>query len=81
MVNYVFIDLEKVYDRVPGTELWYCMRELWIPDVYIRVLQCMYKECQTIVRCAVCTTKGFPAEVGLHQGPALSPFLYAIIMG
>ena len=61
--NCVFIDLEKVYYRVPRTEHWCCMRELQIPDVYNRVVEDMYMECQTIVRCAVGTTKGFPVEV------------------
>ena len=78
--NCVFIDLEKAYDRVPRTELWCCMRELRIPEVYIRVVQDMYKDYQPIVRCVVGTTKAFPVEVGLHQGSALSPFLFAIIM-
>ena len=79
-LNCVFIDLEKAYDRVPRTELWYCMREFQIPEVYIRVVQNMYRDCLTTVRCAVGTTEGFPVKVGLHQGSALSPFLFAIIM-
>ena len=40
----------------------------------------MYERCGTEVKCAVGTTKAFPIEVGLHQGSALSPFLFAIIM-
>ena len=49
-LNCVFID------RVPRTELWYCMREFQIPEVYIRVVQNMYRDCLTTVRCAVGTT-------------------------
>ncbi|XP_063593838.1 uncharacterized protein LOC134770829 [Penaeus indicus] len=67
----VFIDLEKADDRVPREELWHCMRDMHIH---------MYKECMTTVRCAVSTTEGFKVEVGLHQGLALRPFLFAIIM-
>ncbi|XP_047489129.1 uncharacterized protein LOC125039335 [Penaeus chinensis] len=40
----------------------------------------MYKRCMTEVRCAVGTTESFPIEVGLHQGSALIPFLFAIII-
>ena len=29
-VHCVFMDLEKVYNRVPQDELWYCMRKLGI---------------------------------------------------
>ena len=55
-LNCVFIDLEEAYDRVPRTELWYCMREFQIPEVYVRVVQDMYRDCLTTVRCAVGTT-------------------------
>ena len=33
-----------------------------------------------MVRCAVRTTESFKVNVGLHQGSALSPFLFAVIM-
>ena len=35
----------------------------------------MYKNCNTVVRCAVGAK-----EMGLHQGSALSPFLFAMGM-
>ncbi|KAK3554950.1 hypothetical protein QTP86_001869 [Hemibagrus guttatus] len=51
----------------------YCMK-------YVRVVQDMYERSRTVVRCAVGQTEEFNVEVGLHQGSALSPFLFAIVM-
>ncbi|KAK3529993.1 hypothetical protein QTP86_009379 [Hemibagrus guttatus] len=76
----VFVDLEKVYDRVPREELWYCMRKSGVAEKYVRVVQDMYERSRTVVRCAVGQTEEFKVEVGLHQGSALSPFLFAIVM-
>ncbi|XP_042890365.1 uncharacterized protein LOC122265229 [Penaeus japonicus] len=70
----------QAYDRVPREELWHCMRESSIPEVYVRVVQDIYNECMTAVRSVVGTTEGYNMEVGLHQGSALSPFLFAVIM-
>ncbi|KAK3547468.1 hypothetical protein QTP86_021041 [Hemibagrus guttatus] len=73
-------DLEKAYDRVPREELWYCMRKSGVAEKYVRVVQDMYERSRTVVRCAVGQTEEFKVKVGLHQGSALSPFLFAIVM-
>ncbi|KAK3569029.1 hypothetical protein QTP86_021562 [Hemibagrus guttatus] len=61
-------------------ELWYCMRKSGVAEKYVRVVQDMYEGSRTVVRCAVGQTEEFKVEVGLHQGSALSPFLFAIVM-
>ncbi|KAK3506198.1 hypothetical protein QTP70_018857, partial [Hemibagrus guttatus] len=76
----VFVDLEKAYDRVPREELWYSMKTSGVAEKYVRVVQDMYERSRTVVRCAVGQTEEFKVEVGLHQGSALSPFLFAIVM-
>ena len=64
----VFVDLEKAYNKVPRDELWYCMRKSGVAEKYVRVVQNMYENSVTAVRCAVGRTEGFKVEVGLHQG-------------
>ncbi|KAK3517615.1 hypothetical protein QTP70_013098, partial [Hemibagrus guttatus] len=76
----VFVDLEKAYDRVPREELWYCMRKSGVAEKYVRVVQDMYERSRTVVRCAVGQTEEFKVDVGLHQGSAVSPFLFAMLM-
>ncbi|KAK3559045.1 hypothetical protein QTP86_000049 [Hemibagrus guttatus] len=76
----VFVDLEKAYDSVPREELWYCMRKSGVAEKYVRVVQDMCERSRTVVKCAVGQTEEFKVEVGLHQGSALSPFLFAIVM-
>ncbi|MCJ8747587.1 hypothetical protein PDJAM_G00155240 [Pangasius djambal] len=66
--------------RVPREELWYCMRKSGVAEKYVRVVQDMYERSRTVVRCAVGQTEEFKVEVGLHQGSALSPFPFAMVM-
>ncbi|KAK3533234.1 hypothetical protein QTP70_013664 [Hemibagrus guttatus] len=80
LFNRVLENLEKAYDRVPRDELWYCMRKSGVAEKYVRVVQDMYERIRTVVRCAVGQTEEFKVEVGLRQGSALSPFLFAIVM-
>ena len=71
-IHCVFVDLEKVYDRVLREELWYCMIKSEIVEKYVRLAQDMYEESKKVVRCAVGTIESFKVKVGLHQGSALS---------
>ncbi|KAK3524913.1 hypothetical protein QTP86_011514 [Hemibagrus guttatus] len=80
LFNRVLENLEEAYDRVPREELWYCVRKLGVAEKYVRVVQDMYERSRTVVRCAVGQTEEFKVEVGLHQGSALSPFLFAMVM-
>uniref|UniRef100_A0A8C4TF98 Myosin XVIIIB n=1 Tax=Erpetoichthys calabaricus TaxID=27687 RepID=A0A8C4TF98_ERPCA len=65
---------------VPREELWYCMRKSGVAEKYVRVVQDMYEGSVTVVRSAVGVTDAFKLEVGLHQGSALSPFLFTMMM-
>ena len=78
-LNCVFVDLEKVYDKVPREEVWYCMRKSGLAEKYVRIVHDMYDD-RTAVRCAVGVTEGFEVKVGLHQGSALSPYLFAMVV-
>ncbi|KAK3553570.1 hypothetical protein QTP70_005496 [Hemibagrus guttatus] len=71
---------DGLHAGVPREELWYCMRKSGVAEKYVRVVQDMYERSRTVVRCAVGQTEEFKVEVGLHQGSALSPFLFAMVM-
>ena len=49
-------------------------------EKYVRIVQDMYDDSITAVSCAVGVTEGFEVKVGLHQGSALSPCLFAMMM-
>ena len=54
------------------------MRKSGLAEKYVRIVQDMYDGSTTAVRCAVGVTEGFDVKVGLHQGSALSPCLFAM---
>ena len=79
-MHMVFVDLEKAYDTVPRDLIWHCLRRRGVPEEYVRVIKDMYKDCKTSVVTTVGETEQIEIEVGLHQGSALSPYLFILIL-
>jgi Reverse transcriptase (RNA-dependent DNA polymerase). len=75
-----FIDLEKAYDRVPRDVIWWVLNKKGVTTRYIDVIRDMYEGAVTMVRTTAGEGSEFPITVGLHQGSALSPYLFALIM-
>jgi len=79
-LHMVFVDLGKAYDTIPRELIWDCLRKKNVPEQYIDIIKDMYKNCVTRVRTTSGLTDEIKIEVGLHQGSALSPLLFIIIM-
>ena len=75
----VFVDLEKAYDMVPRELIWYSLRRKGVPGAYINIIR-QIPGCKTNVMTSAGRTKEIEIEAGLHQGSALSPLLFVIII-
>ena len=56
------------------------MRDKGVSEKYVRLVQDMYDGVTSYVNSCVGTTEEFEIKVGLHQGSALSPYLFDLIM-
>ena len=56
------------------------MREILVPEIYVKLIQDMYTGCRTKVRTVAGESSKFNVEVGLHHGSAVSPYLFIILM-
>ena len=79
-MHMVFIDLEKAYDKVPRNVMWWVLEKHKVSTKYITLIKDMYDNVVTSVRTSDGDTNDFPIHIGLHQGSALSPYLFALVV-
>ncbi|HEX4920193.1 MAG TPA: reverse transcriptase family protein, partial [Candidatus Bathyarchaeia archaeon] len=75
-----FLDLEKAYDSVPRELIWRTLQAKGVNGRYFSIIRDMYDRAMTDVRTPVGNTELFSVERGLHQGSALSPYLFTLIL-
>src|SRR2546425_7509361 len=75
-----FVDLEKVFDRVPHDVLWCALRRVGVEEWIINVIKSMYEGGTTSVRMNGEESENFEVKAGVHQGSVRSPILFNIVM-
>nr|GEV44479.1 chaperone protein DnaJ [Tanacetum cinerariifolium] len=79
-LHMAFLDLEKAYDSVPQELIWKTLVDKGSSRRYINVIRDMYDGVKTRARTSIENTEFFLVDVGLHQGSAISPYLFALIL-
>ncbi|EYB85538.1 hypothetical protein Y032_0296g1688 [Ancylostoma ceylanicum] len=79
-VHLVFLDLEKAFDRVSREAIWYALRWQGVPEELIEWVRILYADPSSRVQAAAGTSAEFRISVGVHQGSALSPLLFILVM-
>jgi len=75
-----FVDLEKAFDRVLREVIQWAMLKLGVEEWLVLAVMSMYTGAKTVVRTVYGSSSGFEVKVGMHQGSALSPLLFVIVM-
>jgi hypothetical protein len=79
-LHMVFTDLEKAYSKVPRNIMWWTLQKHKILTKYITLIKYVYDNVVTSVQTSDGDTNDFPINIGQHQGSALSPYLFALVM-
>ena len=77
---HIFVDLEKAFDRVPREAIVWALRRQKVPERLITLIMALYNNSRSKVRTMAGTSEEFDINVGVHQGSALSPLLFVVVM-
>jgi hypothetical protein len=79
-LHMVFIDMEKTYDKVPRNIMWWALQKHKVSTKYITLINHIYDNIVRSIRTSDRDINDFPINIVLHQGSALSPYLFALVM-
>ena len=77
---FVFVDLEKAFDRVPREVIRFALRRKGVSEYLVNGVMSLYEGCNTAVFVDGELSSSFSVKVGVHQGSALSPLLFIMVM-
>ncbi|VDO18710.1 unnamed protein product [Heligmosomoides polygyrus] len=80
-MHIAFLDLEKAFDRVSREVIQYALRQHGVPEELTEWMRILYSCLKSQVQAAAGTSMEFPIFVGVHQGSALSPLPFVVVMG
>ena len=77
---HVFVDLEKAFDRVPRETIRWALRRQKVPERTVDMVMALYGNTKSRVRTYAGISEEFEIRVGVHQGSALSPLLFVLVL-
>ena len=77
---FTFVDLENTSDQVPKEVICFALRWKVVPEYLVNGVMSLYKGCKTAVSVDGELSSSFSVKVGVHQGSALSPLLFIMVM-
>jgi len=72
--------LKKAFDNVPREVIRWAMCKLGVGEWLVSEVMSMYAGAKTVGRTVYGNSNGFEAKVSMHEGSALSPLLFVIVM-
>ena len=74
------MDMSKAFDKVKHGLLFYELLDRGVPEIFIRLLVCMYRKQLAYVGWNNSDSQQFPLRNGVKQGAVLSAILYCLYM-
>ena len=75
-----FVDLEKAFDRIDRTLLYYKLRNMGFGGKIYQAVKTIYQKCSARININDYLTNNFSSEFGVRQGDSLSPTLFGLFI-
>ena len=77
---FVFVDLEKAFDRMSRDVVWWASRKQGVEERLVKIIQLMYRNTRSHIKISGTFSDDFLVQVGIHEGSVLSPLLFIMLL-